>query len=186
MTSIFTITYAIWGLSEFLISRFLRSTATDKKNMDSNSLKFIWLGIVVSLTLAIYITSNYNFPISDTAVIKYAGLSLIIIGIVLRLIIVKSLGSLFTADVTIRQNHTLKTDGFYQFLRHPSYSASLLSFVGFGISLNNWISLLIVIVAILIVFLNRIKIEEKALIEFFGQEYIEYKKSTRALIPFAF
>lgn len=52
MTSIFTITYAIWGLSEFLISRLLRSKETDKKNMDNNSLKFIWLGIVVSLTLA--------------------------------------------------------------------------------------------------------------------------------------
>ena len=186
MNSVLTITYTIWILSEIIINRLLRSKATDKANMDKNSLTLIWLGIIVGLTLAVYISSKYDFSISVYEPVKYAGLVLIVTGIVLRLIIIKSLGSFFTADVTIRQNHKLKKDGFYKFLRHPSYSASLLSFTGFGISLNNWISLLIIIIMILIVFINRIKIEEKALIEFFGQEYIEYKKSTNALIPFIY
>lgn len=164
MASIFTIIYVIWGLSEFLISILLRSKATDKANMDNNSLSLIWIGIAISLTLSIFISIKYKFSISDNGIVRYVGLALIVIGIVLRLIIIKSLGRFFTADVTIMQNHKLKKDGFYHFLRHPSYSASLLSFAGFGISLNNWVSLLIVMVMVLMVFINRIKTEEKALI----------------------
>lgn len=186
MNSVFTITYIVWGLSEFFISSLLRSKATDKQNLDNHSLSIIWIGIAICLTLSVYISFKYFSPISSFELIKYIGLALIIIGIILRLMIIRSLGRFFTADVTIRQNHQLKKDGFYHFLRHPSYSASLLSFVGFSISLNNWISLFIVIIMILIVFTNRIKIEERALVEFFGQEYVEYIKSTKALIPFIY
>src|SRR5690606_4917059 len=137
MSSIFIIIYAFWGLSEFFINRLLRSKANDKANLDKNSLTLIWVGISIGLSAAVYISFRYNFPISAHEPIKYIGLTLIVIGLVLRLIIIKSLGKFFTADVTIRQHHRLKTDGFYKSLRHPSYSASLLSFIGFGISLNN-------------------------------------------------
>ncbi|WP_091394853.1 methyltransferase family protein [Flavobacterium noncentrifugens] len=61
------------------------------------------------------------------------------------------------------ENHKLKTDGFYKFLRHPSYFASLVSFVGFGISLNNWIALAIITTAIFTAFAYRIQVEEKVL-----------------------
>jgi protein-S-isoprenylcysteine O-methyltransferase Ste14 len=62
----------------------------------------------------------------------------------------------------------------------------LLSFIGFGIALNNWISLILVTSAITAAFIMRIRIEEKTLIEQFGTEYIEYKKETYALIPFLY
>ncbi len=179
MTSIFTVIYAIWGLSEILINRLLQSKTTDKRNLDKSSLSLIWIVIVISLTIAVFVSLKYYFPVASSETIKYFGLALILTGVVLRLLIIKSLGKFFTADVTIRQNHKLKTDGFYHLLRHPSYAASLLSFTGFGISLNNWVSLLIVAAAILIAFINRIKVEEKALIEYFGQEYIEYKSQQR-------
>lgn len=102
----------------------------------------------------------------------------------IRLIAVFSLGKMFTVDVTIRKDHALKKNGIYKFLRHPSYAGSLLSFIGFGLSLNNWVSLLIVFIAILSVFLLRINIEEKLLLQQFGKEYVDYKKKTAALIPF--
>lgn len=186
MPSIFIIIYTIWGLSELIISRYLKSKETDNSNMDNNSLRLIWLGIVSAMTLSVYIGINYNFPISSYENIRYIGLIVIVIGIVLRLLVIKALGKFFTSDVTIMKNHQLKTSGFYHFLRHPSYTASLLSFIGFGLSLNNWISILIVISVVLMVFINRIKVEEKALIGFFGQTYLDYKKSTKALIPFVY
>ena len=186
MPSIFTIIYTIWGLSELIIGRFLKSKETDKTNMDNNSLRLIWLGIVSAMVVSIFIASNCNFPISSYEYISYVGLVVIVIGIVLRLLVIKALGKFFTSDVTIMQDHQLKTDGFYHMLRHPSYTASLLSFVGFGLSLNNWISMFVIISVVLLVFINRIKIEEKALIGFFGQTYLDYKKSTKALIPFVY
>ena len=114
------------------------------------------------------------------------GLALIIVGMILRLTIVASLGKFFTVNVTILEDHKLKQDGFYKYVRHPSYSASLLSFIGYGVSLNNWISLVIVTAAALTAFMIRIRIEEKTLTDHFGSKYVEYKKKTKRLIPFVY
>jgi len=162
----------------------LRSKGTDKQNADKNSLAIIWITVVAAITLATVIAMNFYFPIAVNPVIKYVGLAIIYLGILLRLAAIVGLGRFFTVDVTIREDHRLKQDGLYKYLRHPSYFASLLSFIGYGISLNNWISLILVVVAVLIVFKMRINIEEKALIEQFGAEYLEYKKKVKGLIPF--
>ncbi len=184
MDLVFIIVYIVWGFSEIMINRLMRSKNTDQQNADRNSLSLIWLTIIVSIGIAIYISMAYFLPVANSAAIPFIGLGSILLGLVLRLFIINSLGKFFTADVTIRQEHKLKTDGFYKFLRHPSYFASLLSFIGFGLSLNNWLSLLIIFIAILTAFINRIKVEEKILTEHFGKEYIDYKKTTNGLIPF--
>jgi protein-S-isoprenylcysteine O-methyltransferase Ste14 len=184
MHTIFPITYTIWLVSEILLNRLLRSRSTDKQDADKNSLAIIWFTVVISNATAYYLAMTTYFPISANVIIGYIGLVLICVGIVLRLLVVRSLGRLFTVDVTIRESHKLKTDGFYQYLRHPSYFASLLSFIGFGLSLNNWMSLILVTLAITIVFLVRIKVEEKVLIAQFGKEYMEYKRKVKGLIPF--
>ncbi|AHF15896.1 isoprenylcysteine carboxyl methyltransferase [Niabella soli DSM 19437] len=114
------------------------------------------------------------------------GLGLLILGILLRFFIIASLGKFFTTNVTIRQEHVLKTDGCYKYIRHPAYAASLLSFAGFGISLNNQIALLVVLIAVRLAFYNRIRIEERLLVKHFGQQYIDYGKHTWRLIPFIF
>lgn len=186
MNLLFIIVYFIWALSEILINRLMRSKANDKKDEDKNSLTFIWITIVVCITLAVYISSNHYWPVAPFKAIEYAGLALIITGIILRLLVINSLGKYFTADVTIRQGHQLKKDNFYKYLRHPSYSASLISFIGFGLSLNNWVSLVLVVAAILFAFIRRINVEEKLLTEHFGQEYIDYKGSTYRLVPFIY
>lgn len=186
MNLLFNITYIIWLITEIVINRALRSGNTDKQNADKNSLAIIWVVIILSVTGAVFISVDYALPISANESIRYAGLAIIFIGIALRIVAVKMLGKFFTADVTIREGHQLIKKGFYKYFRHPSYTASLLTFIGFGISLNNWASLGLVFIAIIIAFLIRIKIEEKALITQFGDQYLAYKKEAYGLIPFIY
>ena len=186
MQNVLNIAYGIWLLSEILLARFMRSKVTDPKNKDKKSLSIIWLTIVASITCSIFISFNIALPLGSWIYAATGGVSLIALGIVLRLWIISTLGRFFTVDVTIQENHQLKTDGFYRILRHPSYTASLITFTGFGISLNNWLSFLIVAVAVSSAFIYRIKVEEKALIEQFGEEYLRYQRSTPALIPFIY
>jgi protein-S-isoprenylcysteine O-methyltransferase Ste14 len=183
---IFTITYFIWFLSEILLNRLFRSKNTDRKGADKNTLRIIWITIIGSIFIAVFVAVKFSLPLLSNLVIKYVGLGVILFGVTLRLWVISSLGKFFTVDVTIRQNHQLKKDGFYKYLRHPSYFASLLSFIGFGIALNNWIALILLTSAIAVAFIMRIRIEENTLIEQFGIEYIEYKKETYALIPFLY
>jgi protein-S-isoprenylcysteine O-methyltransferase Ste14 len=63
---------------------------------------------------------------------------------------------------------------------------SLLSFLGFGVSLNNWASLGIIFVLVTIAILLRIRTEEKVLLEQFGTGYADYMKKTRRLIPWIY
>ncbi|MFZ4464869.1 MAG: methyltransferase family protein, partial [Bacteroidales bacterium] len=69
--------------------------------------------------------------------------------------------------------------GLYKFLRHPSYTGSLISFLGFGLSLNNWLSLFIVFLPVLFSIIHRINIEEKLLTERFGKQYSDYIAGTK-------
>ena len=186
MNLLFTITYIVWVLSEIVLNRILRPKSSDKKNADKGSLMFLWATIIVSITLSVFIANNTYLPILLNPVIQYVGLAMIYVGIAIRIIAIVSLGQFFTVFVTIRESHKLKKDGIYKYLRHPSYSGSLLSFIGLGLTMNNWISLLLISLSIIIAFIFRINIEEKVLIEQFGSEYLEYKKVTRGLIPFIF
>jgi protein-S-isoprenylcysteine O-methyltransferase Ste14 len=63
---------------------------------------------------------------------------------------------------------------------------SLLTFLGLGLSLNNWAALLIAFIPPFFAFSYRIKIEENVLANEFGQEYTEYRKQTKKLIPFVY
>lgn len=186
MSSLFVFVYGIWLLSEILLNRLLHSGKSDKRNADKNSLSLIWITIIAAISIATYISMRYYLPISANPVIKYAGIAIIITGMILRFAAVRSLGKFFTVDVTIRKDHQLKKDGLYKYLRHPSYSASLISFIGYGISLNNWLSLLLITILIIAAFIVRINVEEKALTEQFGAEYAAYKARTKALIPFIY
>lgn len=184
MSLIFKITYIVWLLSEILLNRLLRSKGTDKKHADKNSLAIIWITIIISVSACVYISIAYYLPIFSNPIYSYVGIAIIIAGILLRFAAIISLGRFFTVDVTIREEHTLKKDGLYAYFRHPSYFASLLSFTGFGISVNNWLSLLIIVTAIIAAFSIRVKVEEKVLVEQFGSEYAEYQKNTYGFIPF--
>ena len=186
MNLIFLSVYAVWLVSEILINRLLKSNATDTQNLDKNTLKIIWATIIVTNSLSIIIANIYYFPIYSDKTFRFVGLIIILTGCILRFLSIRSLGRQFTADVTIRQGHQLKTDGMYKYLRHPSYSASLLSFAGFGISLNNWLSLILLLSAVTVAFNIRINVEETALINQFGPDYLDYKKKTYRLIPFLF
>lgn len=184
--SVFNIIWIIWCASEVLLNRLIRSGADDKKKQDRGSLIFIWLMITLAISSGIIFPKHINIPISDQLLIPYFGLFIIVLGMALRFFSIWSLGRFFTVDVTIRDNHEIKKDGLYKIIRHPSYTGSLLSFIGFGISLNNWLSLVAVIFFIMIAFLYRIMIEEKALVEHFGNGYLDYKKNTYRLIPWIY
>ena len=186
MNSIFATTYIVWFLSEIIYSLALQSKNNNKKSADKGSLLLIWMIIILGIFLSIIIAANFHASISSHLWLSQAGLFLVWVGVLLRLLVVISLGKFFTVNVTIKEDHKLKKDGFYKFLRHPSYFMSLLSFIGFGISLNNWISLTFITIAILFAYGYRISVEERALIDQFGREYLEYKKTTKGLIPFIY
>ena len=63
---------------------------------------------------------------------------------------------------------------------------SVLIFLAIGIYSRNWISLAIVVVLPTLALLYRIQVEEAALREAFGEEYVAYSRTTKRLVPGVF
>ncbi|MGD0247994.1 MAG: isoprenylcysteine carboxylmethyltransferase family protein, partial [Candidatus Limnocylindrales bacterium] len=68
------------------------------------------------------------------------GSTLVMLGIALRQWAGRTLGSFFTKSLRIRGGHRVITSGPYRFIRHPGYSAMLVSGVGLGLTLGNALS----------------------------------------------
>ncbi len=178
----FVIIWSIWFISELLLNTFFHST-NNKDDQDKGSMRIIWITIGISINLGIIISFFFKFPLSKLIIIPYTGLLLITTGMIFRFIAVWSLGKFFTVNVIIQENHKIITRGVYKIIRHPSYLGSLVSFIGFGISLNNWISLTMIVIPITIAFIHRIEIEERLLLKQFEVDYSEYMKKTYRLLP---
>jgi protein-S-isoprenylcysteine O-methyltransferase Ste14 len=88
--------------------------------------------------------------------------------------------------VTKIENHQLIDTGLYKYIRHPGYLGQLIIFFGIATSLSNWLSVLLMIIPVLVGYINRIRVEEKFMVEQLGQNYIEYQNRTKKLIPNVF
>jgi len=179
---------AILGLGYFVsevVLAFTRHSKEETVSKDASSLRVLWLVILVCVWLSIQVHSHWPGAAlpswcTSIGVLLFAG------GIFLRWYSIIHLGRFFTINVAIAADHQLIDTGPYRFIRHPSYTGALLTFIGFGMVLRNWASLLLVSLPIALAFLYRIKVEERALIQALGQRYLDYAKRTNRVIPFVY
>lgn len=82
-----------------------------------------------------------------------------------------------------RAEHTLVTHGIYAYLRHPAYFGFFWWSVGTQVLLGNPIAVLAYTAASWHFFYDRIPVEEELLVEFFGEQYLRYRKQTSVGIP---
>jgi protein-S-isoprenylcysteine O-methyltransferase Ste14 len=116
----------------------------------------------------------------------YAGLAMILLGIAFRLWAVASLRSFFSYTVQIKEGHRVVEAGPYRFVRHPAYAGSLLTIVGVGFALQSWGAVILIAVVFLAAFGYRMRVEERALVDSLGEEYLSYARRVKRIIPFVF
>lgn len=178
--------FAVWIGSELFLSWVMRTRKEEGGDRDRGTLKVIYAATVSATVIATAIALFSAFPIGGMQDARLLGMSVIVAGMALRIWSMTILGRFFTYNVALREGHQLVRSGPYRVLRHPSYTGLLLSFFGYGIALNNWISLVVVFVPAFLAFARRISIEEAVLGEHFGELYVEYKRCTWRLIPFVY
>jgi protein-S-isoprenylcysteine O-methyltransferase Ste14 len=115
--------------------------------------------------------------------ISGVGLLLLVVGIAIRWAAVHTLREHFTLVVTIKRDHQLIRTGLYKHLRHPAYAGTLVAHLGLGLSFANWFSLTLSSVPYLLAALYRMRVEEQALADTFGADYVAYCKTAKRLIP---
>lgn len=167
-----------FAISELLLMLIKRSKgAAVKTRNDRGSLIFLWLMITLGFVVGFFLSK----PINDF----WAGFGfpMITFGLIIRWIAILQLGKSFTVDVAINNSATLKTDGIYERVRHPSYLGLLLIVLGFSFTMNSIYSFFAFVVPVSIAIIYRIMVEEKVLLNEFGDSYSEYKTKTKRIIP---
>ena len=171
----------VWLSLELLFSR--RYRIKPAKDWDRHSAK-AWdaanllepIGLILGfIGIGQIITASY--------LIRPIGLTLLMTGIIIRLSAIRTLGKYFTGTVLIRTDHQLIRSGVYKHIRHPTYTGALLAHLGLGLSFSNWFSLGFSSVPFFIAAVYRMHVEDQALRDAFGQQYLQYSLTRKRLIP---
>ena len=144
------------------------------------------LVIIAGVFTAFYVSNAFEFTHIFAWKAEWRALALVLIwgGLALRLWAILTLGAFFRVTVHLQDGHRMITTGPYRIVRNPAYLGSLLTLVGVGLGLGNWLSVLALLVAGLIAFGWRIRVEDAAMTARFGQDHVAYRKRKAALIPF--
>lgn len=149
----------------------------------------IWvMGIMISIgySLAFAIGSTKIGRIYPWNTFFTIGILMIAFGLYIRIRSLLTLKQYFSYTVQKVEGHQLIESGIYQYIRHPGYLGQIILFVGLAISLSNWLAALSMFISVFIGYSYRIQVEEKFMIEQFGEKYIQYKKRTKRFIPFLY
>jgi len=184
----------IFLASEVLLTITRRSRSKTGTKQDKSTLGMIWVVIGLSIAAGIFVTRSsflwthglWMFELPHGQVINNAAVVLFAAGLILRWWAIVILGRFFTVDVTIEKDHELVERGPFRFVRHPSYTGVLLAFVGWSLTLRNWVAMAVVLVPIFIAFVRRMNVEEEALRVALGEKYLAYMKRTKRLLPFLY
>ena len=103
----------------------------------------------------------------------YAGTGIAAVGALIRL----------WASGHVMKNKELATDGPYAIVRHPLYVGNILLLLGFSMASSLWWTYVLMIALLLFYYPPTIAYEDNKLKEFFGEPWIEWSKTTHALIP---
>ena len=145
-----------------------------------------WIFSLIFSYLETIIGTIYFREIKQNIYTFYLGIVITIIGQTFRI------GTLFTAKKNFthllsyekKKEHVLLTTGFFGITRHPSYFGFLVWTIGTQLMCLNIICIIGFPIGLFLFFQDRIIEEEGLLIEFFGYDYLEYKKKVGILIPF--
>ena len=177
----------VYGGSEVVLAFALRSRANVARGADRGSLAILWTAITLAVFAAIQVVNRGAARLPKPALAwALAGTLVLLAGLVLRWTAILTLRGAFTVDVAIAKDQRLVERGLYRVLRHPAYAGSLVAFLGMALVFGDRLAGLVLFLPILVAFLYRIRVEERALRAAFGADYERYCRRTRRLVPFLY
>lgn len=181
--NIFELCWTVWLLIWIAVSSWTKRTRR-REGVAS------WMLHMLPLTLAavLLVDDRMSMGVLQLTVVPYlpvyywVGFALTACGLAFTVGARVYLGSNWSGSVQVKANHELVRRGPYRWVRHPIYTGLLAAFLGSGLALDEWRGLL----AFVIVFAGlwyKLKLEERWMIETFGDSYLDYRKHSKALIP---
>jgi protein-S-isoprenylcysteine O-methyltransferase Ste14 len=178
---IFRVLCGVWLLAELVLARF--APGKPEEGRDRASLCCVWIAVFGAVGAGLLVGKTGVGSLGHPVLCESIGITLLLIGLAVRIAAVSTLRRFFTVHVTILPEHRLVTAGLYRRVRHPAYTGALVSVLGIAVAMNNWLAGIAVFVPIAAAFAYRMRVEEAALRARFGAEYDEYAARSWRLVP---
>jgi len=184
MVGIFALLFWAWTASEVLLQVVTRTSRSSGQVKDRGSLLLLLPVIFGSIWLSSWYAGHHpRTMLGGVHGLKTAAIILLVAGLAIRWTAIFSLGRSFSTNVAIHPTQTVLKTGLFRWVRHPSYTGMLLIFAAIGINARNWVSLAIMLTFPTAALLYRIHVEEMALTDAFGEDYVNYTRTTKRLLP---
>jgi protein-S-isoprenylcysteine O-methyltransferase Ste14 len=146
----------------------------------------------------VFLLSGYFFVLVPTQIpwlaiplfepniwITWIGVALCLLGFGFSVWARFALGANWSGTVTLKENHQLIQEGPYSWVRHPIYTGLLTATLGTALNTDRVGALLGLGLALLGLHL-KMMVEERFMLEQFGQAYTAYARKVKKLIPFVY
>jgi protein-S-isoprenylcysteine O-methyltransferase Ste14 len=177
----------LWAFTpeSLLVFRSARPKAP-RPSSDAGSMLLILVGQQLAMLvgfLAPWVFSRASWA-AHRVMTFWIGVALLAAGSLLRRHCFRVLGTYFTGAVVVQTDHQVVDRGAYRWVRHPSYTAGMIMFLGIGLAMGNWISVAVLVIIPMAVYSYRVTVEERALLEQIGEPYRTFMRGRKRFIPF--
>jgi protein-S-isoprenylcysteine O-methyltransferase Ste14 len=179
--SLFIGSFYIWFAFELVNILVVGRHRKGGRRQDRGSVWGILIMIYAAIAL-IFVTRRLGWGVLPGSM-QWIGLGLIWAGVLVREWAILSLGRAFTSMVETNPGQALVRSGPYRRVRHPAYTGSMLTLCGFGLAAGSWVGALLAVAIAVAGYSYRVQVEERALLEAFGEEYREYMSQSGRFLP---
>jgi len=181
---IFKVLTDVWVVGEILIALITTTGWRQGKVQDRGTQIILWIVIISSFKIDEWMHRFFLVDMPGSySWLRPVALGILVLGLGVRAAAIFTLGRAFSANVATRTGQRLQQSGLYSLVRHPSYLGLELILLAYALHSRTWICFAAVFVPPTLAVLYRIRVEETALRRAFGEEYEDYSRSTKRLIP---
>ena len=178
LVTIFWVTFFVyWLVSAFGVKKNVRAERTWAR---SAGMRILLIVVIILVLLFAPLSGFFGYRFGPS--VQAVGVVFCGAGIAFAIWARRHLGKNWSGTPSIKEDHELVTSGPYALVRHPIYTGMLAALFGSAlVSGVVWFAIFIIFGAN---FIYRVPVEESFMMRLFPEAYPEYKKRTKALIPF--
>ncbi len=193
--TLFKVVFGIWvvlflGAIGYAHRKAMRKHGSRFAQCANEYKPLVWIRVLLGFPLWAFLidwlASTGWFPWASVALPMWArwtgvGFGVVVVGLMWWTMI--ALGSNYRGTMGLHPNHELVTHGPYRFVRHPMNAVFPLVSIFLFLLSANWVLGADALILIGTISVVRAPIEERQLIERFGEEYRAYMRRTGRFLP---
>lgn len=168
-----------------MISQRKKGISTDQLGKGKEGvIKFIEITLKVTTFLlpAVQVVSIVLYDGSVHISMRVAGVMITASGVIAFVVSVLQMKDNWRAGVQRKEKTSLVTEGIYSISRNPAFLGFDLMYIGILLTFFNWYLCGAAIFAVVFFHLQIVNVEERFLMEAFGEEYLSYRKKVSRYI----